>query len=190
MDGSFKRVFTDNVGTYYVVYVYPNGQEQVVDNNQDLYLEWIALGNVPVDVPYVEPTPEPPFVEELVSIKNRMIINIDTKTRGLIYQGFDFDSHHFSLSTDAQANWTRLLVMRGNGMLVLPQIVSTSSELSYTIQDDTAFLGFIAAFATVVKTRIESGITLRANVMNVYVSESMTEAEKRAWFAAFVDDRT
>jgi hypothetical protein len=190
MDGRYNKVYTDAVGNFEIVYVYPDGREQVVDTNQDLYLEWLALGNTPTEIPYVPPVPPTPPVEELLSIKNRLMFNIDVKTKTLIYVGFVYNSTLFSLSDAAQGNWTRMQLMKVSGMLTFPQTVSTAAEVGYVLADEAAFTGFIIAYAATVKGRLDSGIALRASVMNVYDSTTMTDEEKRTWFAAFTDPRT
>jgi hypothetical protein len=190
MDGSYNKVYTDAEGNFEIVYVYPDGREQVVDQNQDLYLEWISLGNSPIEIPYVPPVPPTPFVEDLVSIKNRLIFNVDMKTRTLIYLGFTYNSTLFSLSDAAQGNWTRMQLLKVSGMLTFPQTVSTASELGYVLTDESAFNGFIVAYAVTVKGRLDSGVALRASIMDVYDSTTMTDEEKRTWFAEFTDTRT
>jgi hypothetical protein len=189
MDGSYNKVYTDAVGSFSIVYVYPDGREQVVDPNQDLYLEWLSLGNTPTEIPYVPPVPPTPPVEDILTIKNRLIFRVDGNTRVLIYQGFTYDSTLFSLSDAAQGNWTRMQVMKISGMLTFPQTISTASELGYVIPDSDSFTAFIGAYAMTLKTRLESGVSLRASIMNVYNSTTMTEEEKRSWFAAFTDPR-
>lgn len=44
---------------YIVLQRYSNGRERPVDRDQSVYLDWIAAGNTPAEIPYKPPPPPP-----------------------------------------------------------------------------------------------------------------------------------
>ena len=43
-----------------IIECYPDGRQRRVSDDQDVYLRWLAAGNVPAEIEYVAPPPPPP----------------------------------------------------------------------------------------------------------------------------------
>lgn len=62
---NYEKRYTDAVGNYEIYFIYDDGREQRVSDIQDLYQAWLADGNTPTEIEYVEPSPPPiPSIEE------------------------------------------------------------------------------------------------------------------------------
>jgi hypothetical protein len=58
-----KRYINDN-NDYHIYFIYDDGREQKVLENQDLYQAWLTEGNTPTEIPYVAPEIIIPSVEK------------------------------------------------------------------------------------------------------------------------------
>lgn len=102
---------------------------------------------------------------------------IDAKTQALIRQGFTFDGRSFSLSVNAQMNWSGLKTFEG--LLSWPVAITTNDDSEYSLSQAnlTAFTG--TGLGTV-SAHYGSG---RALKLQVNAATSKTEVD------AVVDNR-
>ena len=125
---------------------------------------------------------EPVYVPTLDELKKLKNIAIDERTMELIYFGFDFDGHHFSLSDRAQGNWAGMIGSIGAGLLTVanfPLTLSDTSDSKYELTWLNALLFCGTAVATV-KNRKGSGSDLKQLVNQCSTTEELN---------AIIDDR-
>lgn len=97
--------------------------------------------------------------------KNKIdrIHEIDYKTQKIISNGFTFDSNQFSLSIEAQINWSGLVTLES--LLTWPMTLTTKGDGSYSLAQAN-LLYFIGTGKTVITTTLDSGRTLKIAVNN------------------------
>lgn len=91
------------------------------------------------------------------------IITIDDRTDAIIAAGFLFDGNRFSLSIQAQMNWSALFSMQS--LISFPIGVTTLDNTTYSLSIGN-LIPFIGTGMTVVKTAIGSGRALKIAVNN------------------------
>lgn len=84
----------------------------------------------------------------LEEAKSKRIREVDSKTETLIESGFTYDGSSFSMSTNAQRNWSALGAANANGLLTFPLPISTVDEGSYSVADEPSLLAFLGAYLT------------------------------------------
>jgi hypothetical protein len=90
--------------------------------------------------------------------KAAKIAAIDSRTDDLIRQGFAFDGKNFSLSTEAQGNWTALFVFKDILSWPIPVTTNDDEEYSLTLEN---LPSFCLSAAGVVNAAISSGRALK-----------------------------
>jgi len=99
---------------------------------------------------------------------------IDRRTQELIGEGFEFDSHWFSLSNEAQTNWLGIKTLEG--VLTWPMGITGWSEEE---NDHTYYLSqanltyFIATGMAVIKAAVDSGRALKMSVVAATTQEGL-----------------
>jgi hypothetical protein len=118
--------------------------------------------------------------ETLQKYKDEACDKIDNNTDALISQGYEFDSNTFSLSIEAQINWTGLKNFIDNGLVPFPIALSTKDNKEYSLKqsDKDAFFGGIFTY---ILGLVNTG---RARKLQI---QAMTELDD---INNFVDDRT
>jgi hypothetical protein len=107
------------------------------------------------------------MLEELKAVR---IIEIDNKTQNIIAQGFEFDSHRFSLSLPAQINWSGLVTLQS--ILTWPMKVTTWDDMEYTLTLEN-LLYFIGTGKDVITGAIDSGRALKVEINNATTVEEL-----------------
>lgn len=107
----------------------------------------------------------PFYSEQLSYIKTQKKANIDRRTDSIIAGGFTFDSHTFSLSTEAQANWLGLVVAKdmldySNGGYA----VTTKDDQEYKFANSTAVVQFFATGIGYIAATVAAGRALKIQV--------------------------
>lgn len=84
----------------------------------------------------------------LEEAKIKRIKEVDSKTETLIESGFTYDDNNFSMSTNAQRNWSALGAANANSLLTdkFPLTISTVDEGSYTVTDETVLMNFFGTY--------------------------------------------
>lgn len=98
-------------------------------------------------------------VDSVVSLR----AGVDTKTVHSIKRGFEFDDNVFSLSTSAQLNWNRILVMYSFGLLNSKIELSTKNNQLYVLSSERV-KDFALAYHTAIEQVLKNG---RAEKMNI-----------------------
>lgn len=98
------------------------------------------------------------------AILEKKLADIDRKTKEVVERGFQHDGQTFSLSQEAQANWTRIKIIQLSGTLVFPVTVSTMNSDLYDIVDEPSMLAFFTALDTAIVTALAQGRALREQV--------------------------
>lgn len=101
--------------------------------------------------------------DPLPDLRDKRYAEIDAQTQKLIDKGFTFDNKKFSLSINAQANWTRLKALESS--LTWPVKISTKSANGYDLTQAN-LAGFMAAAHTAIHGHLESGRALKKQVKN------------------------
>lgn len=96
-------------------------------------------------------------LEELKSYK---CVEIDNKTQELIAQGFTFDSHTFSMSTNAQINWSNFPNLPD---ALFPLTVMDKNDEVYSL-DLADKLNFYLSALNFKNAQLQSGSVLKAQV--------------------------
>jgi hypothetical protein len=93
--------------------------------------------------------------------KKIRIVEIDKRTQDIIAEGFEFDSHQFSLSLNAQINWSGLLTLQS--MLTWPMAVTTFDDNEYVLELSN-LPSFIATGKAVILNAINTGRAIKVQV--------------------------
>jgi hypothetical protein len=88
---------------------------------------------------------------------------IDARTQALIASGFTFAGHVFSLSTEAQLNWTALYAARDS--LTYPLSVTTDDDEEFSAPDAATLAGLCLTALATVKGQVDSGRGLKLAVL-------------------------
>lgn len=103
--------------------------------------------------------------DRLPSTKNRKFDAIDTRTKELIAEGFEYASKRFSLSIAAQTTYTALYSIRRERKLVYPLTVNTFDDRNtHALRDDTEVADFYLAGIAVCREALDSGTALKDQV--------------------------
>ena len=117
----------------------------------------------------------------LVTAKALKLVEIDAKTRDLIAAGFDYDGHHFSLSSQAQTNLDGIQMAASKGMVAFPHLMSTDDDsVEYSVADQAALDAIYGTAVGTIKTHMDAGRALK---------KSVAAATTTAEVAAVVDNR-
>ena len=122
---------------------------------------------------------EKDVIEPLSDRKAERKLEVDIQTGALIAQGFDHVSKTFSLSANAQLNWTNVYLNRANWSY--PLEVSTLANGSHDLADQAAVESFYADGVDEVKVILDGGRTLKTDI---------DAAADQAALDAIVDTRT
>lgn len=96
--------------------------------------------------------------------------SIDLRTRGLISEGFIYDSELLSLSTEAQTNAIAMMV--ASAYLTYPFKITTKDDKEYSMADAAAIAGYYLSGLNAKKDHIDSGRDLK-----LLVNATTTQAE-------------
>nr|BDD44674.1 hypothetical protein 4 [Legionellales bacterium] len=121
---------------------------------------------------------------ELDAAKDTKILAIDSRTRQLIFGGFDYNGSQFSLSLEAQTNWNTLrieILDEANPEDAFPLYVTTLDNSEYTIPDYAEFKAIYKAGKKKKKDYIDDGRALKIQVKQ---ADTVAEVE------AIIDTRT
>lgn len=121
------------------------------------------------------------FFNGFAAIKRRKLLAIDNKTQAIIARGFTYDDEKFSLSSNAQLNWSVLYGRCIGGDLDFPYSVTTRNDDQYTFNDDVSFKAFCDQAVYAVGYQIEFGRQLKLAVQSCETKEQLN---------AIVDPRT
>lgn len=105
--------------------------------------------------------------------KQEKILVIDEKTQSKIFEGFTHNGHTFSLSQNAQQNWSALMAYLVAGKLSFPYSVTTYDDDEYTIQDVQEFETFINTAFYTVSYQIQYGRSLKLLVRGATTYEEL-----------------
>lgn len=103
----------------------------------------------------------PPLDEQ----KAERVNEIDLNTQRLIAEGFVHNDTLFSLSLNAQQNWTAMSVMLLTGKLTFPNKITNKNDLPYYLQDAAEFITFTDKAVYAVQSQLEYGRQLKAAVL-------------------------
>lgn len=105
--------------------------------------------------------------QDLDDYKEALFEKIDTKTRKIIGEGFDFDGKKFSLSQAAQSNWTNIKTNKVDFSLMglFPLQISTIDNNIYMLQE-TDVDSFWSAGMAAVKGAYTSGSDIKKQVFD------------------------
>jgi hypothetical protein len=109
----------------------------------------------------------------LSDTKHDKIIKIDEKTQSKIFEGFTHNGHTFSLSQNAQQNWSALMTYLVAGKLVFPYNVTTYDDDEYTIQNVQEFETFINTAFYTVSYQIQYGRALKVAIRAATTHEQL-----------------
>jgi len=98
----------------------------------------------------------------LTILKTECKVEIDLRTQELILGGFAFNGKLFSLSSNAQMNWTALNSVRD--ALTYPQAVSTSDDGEYQFADAIELNAFAMTALGTAGFHYSSGRTLKVSI--------------------------
>lgn len=99
----------------------------------------------------------------LTENKKKRIKEVDRRTQEIISSGFTFDSNQFSLSIEAQINWSGLVTLEN--LLTWPMNITTKGDGTYALSQSN-LLYFIGTGKTVITNTLDSGRTLKISVNN------------------------
>ena len=97
------------------------------------------------------------IVQQIASLK------YDKYTDRKISEGFEYDNHRFSMSIQAQQNWSTLLTLNIAGLLPFPYPV-TSKEGEYLFETAEAYGQFAMVAVTSVSTFVRQGRDIRKQI--------------------------
>lgn len=106
-------------------------------------------------------------IQNLDTYKSAKNQEIDAKTRKLIECGFEFDNNKFSMSINAQQNWSWMQSSLINGVLSssdFPRSVSTIDDKSYIIDSISDASLFCISYVNRIEQRLESGRELKSQI--------------------------
>lgn len=106
-------------------------------------------------------------IYDLSYYKSKKIIAIDLKTRQLIAQGFEYNNTKFSLSIEAQSNWSSLFIKANAGRYLAgdwPISVTTIDDNLYQIPDEDTLIAIYETGMTKKQSYINSGRDLKLQV--------------------------
>lgn len=101
--------------------------------------------------------------DPLPNAKSLKTSAVDTKTRTLISEGFQFDNEVFSLSLEAQKNWLALKSLES--MFTFPVEITTLDSKAYSLQQ-TNLDSFVSLGIQAVQGHLNSGRALKEQICN------------------------
>lgn len=111
-------------------------------------------------------------LEELKTLKR---ISIDQKTMEIIFRGFVFDDHLFSLSLHAQANWTGLAAMLNSGLYTeadFPFALSDMEDIQYNLTWENRWNFLNTAKMVITQAKI-SGTVFKQQILDAATVEEL-----------------
>lgn len=102
--------------------------------------------------------------------KASRIIEIDNRTDDIIAVGFPFDNQTFSLSLEAQMNWSGLYTFRS--IFSWPMGVTTLTNTTYELAEES-LIPFIVTASTVIATAIGTGRALKIAINAATTQEEL-----------------
>ena len=118
--------------------------------------------------------PSEALADNPVHVRSSKIVDIDTKTREIIAQGFGYNGKTFSLSDNAQRTFLGMYVTRATATypISIPTLDDTGVE---SLADSLAVEAFYSAMESTLRSALESGVALKQQVM-----AAATEADVKA----------
>jgi hypothetical protein len=112
---------------------------------------------------------------DLEYYKNRKMDMIDEKTHEILNKGFEFDNNTFSLSQNAQLNWTGLQTAVNSGLLIesdFPYPITTAGDIIYDLSwaNLTAFTGTVLQ---TVQNELHAGRMLKKQIADAVTKEEV-----------------
>lgn len=120
------------------------------------YIDWVEAGNLPIVVS-----------TSISAEKLKGVERIDKRTQELIGQGAVFNGTRFSLSSDAQGNWTKIKAFADviTSMNAWPFAITTFNDEEYLLADAAEAVSFTLTMNMVVNMHIASGRTLKVQML-------------------------
>lgn len=116
----------------------------------------------------VEMTAEEKAVADAAPLGNAKLVRtmqVDEKTPKLIEAGFTYASKAFSLSENAQRNWSRLMVRSQLGTLIYPvRISTTDSNIEHSLADAAEVQAFFETLDDAIQAHLQSGRDLKVRI--------------------------
>ena len=109
----------------------------------------------------------------------------DEYTRCKIYEGISFDSHTFSMSDQAQRNWTTVLTVAINDLLPFPYTV-TSQEGDYIFNTKQDYINFAMTAIGAVDNYTAQGRTIKNQIVSATTVEDVINLVKT--YEEYVED--
>ena len=127
---------------------------------------------------YIDPVTND-FVNELVEVViievpieqalEEKIKEIDNNTESLIYKGFEYAGLHFSLSTNAQINWSNLPNLPE---VIFPLTILSKDDKPYSLKYSEV-MNFYLTAVNGKNSHLQSGTLLKQEVLKLKDSESI-----------------
>lgn len=107
----------------------------------------------------------------ILQAKKDKNLKIDEKTQQIIAQGFPFASKRFSLSQNAQTNWTNMYINKS--ILSKPLTVTTNDDEAFQLETESDIQNFYMTGLVYVQSIINSGRALKLSVNNCSTLEEI-----------------
>lgn len=131
----------------------------------DEYLQDAALVQAAIEVARL------PAALAFSQKKERRLRAVDQKTQELIDAGFSFAGQTFSLSSDAQINWTNMFIAKT--LLSFPLEISTRDSGTHTIADGDVVTNFYATGIAAVNAHLDSGRSIKQQLIQAQTQEEL-----------------
>lgn len=147
--------------------VFPAELESV----QRRFIKWV--NGDPVEM--TQPEKDLLLESDLEQKKKQMILDIDTRTREIINEGFEFDGNTFSLSPNAQNMFTGVSLAIQKGFLTesdFPYEITTLDDKAYMLSWANAdtFFGLVLFH---ISQRLATGRSIKVQVINATTIEEL-----------------
>jgi hypothetical protein len=103
--------------------------------------------------------------------RNQKLAEVDNNTQLLINEGFPFSNKIFSLSGEAQINWTNMFIAKS--LLSYPLEISTKDNGVHTFDDVNQVSSFYATGIAAVKAMLDSGRSLKQQIIAAQTEEEL-----------------
>jgi len=129
-----------------------------IDSDYIDYIAWVQSGNEPTVVS-----------TSIAAEKQKLIEKIDRRTQDLIEQGAVFNGVRFSLSANAQGNWTKIKAFSDviTAMNAWPFAITTFDDEEYLLANATEATSFTLTMNMVVNMHIASGRALKVQMLAI-----------------------
>jgi hypothetical protein len=147
--------------------VFPSELEAV----QRRFIKWV--NGEPVEMTQQEK--DSLLAADIEQKKKQMILDIDSRTRELINEGFEFDGNTFSLSPNAQNMFTGVSLAIQKGFLTesdFPYEITTLDDKAYMLSwaDADTFFGLVLFH---ISQRLAAGRSIKVQVVNATTIEEL-----------------